>query len=265
MVDKQEQAGLKSFLLWSGGVLAAIGTAFQIAGVTSTLLADVILIFGVWIFSGAEVWFAQWIKTTGRYKNSVVAGVTSVAGCCALAVSGWISNAKSQQQSSASTVSFVQLDKVFFVKGFATLKAGDVLKVDVYYGQHGPEPLRNVLGISSALYIKDPKANADSMASAMFQQQTLDKAKAEYASGKLKGADLSVGQAQWTTLSVPIADQSGVDAILDGRIRLYIFGWSTWTDLEGRTSERVYCRWLQHPSSVILYPPEDLVWRICYQ
>jgi hypothetical protein len=159
------------------------------------------------------------------------------------------------------SLSFVELDIVTLLKDYSTLQAGAGLKFNASYVQHGPEPLHDVYGFTSTLFIEDPKGDADSIARSMFQQ-SLDKFKAERASANIKGADLGIGQAQWTTVSFPFSDQSGVDAVLDGRIRLYIFGWETWTDMEDRTSDKVFCRWLQTPHSITLLP-EDVIWHSC--
>jgi hypothetical protein len=85
-------AGVKKFLLWLGGVLAAVGTACQIAGVNSVILAYGVLVFGIWIFTSAEVWFSNWAQRAGRYKPCVLAVVCCVSGCCTLWISGMLTN-----------------------------------------------------------------------------------------------------------------------------------------------------------------------------
>jgi len=55
--------------------LAALGfvvAAFEVAGVTTMLLAKLVLIGGVWVFATVEVWCSRWIKKTGRYGSSIV-------------------------------------------------------------------------------------------------------------------------------------------------------------------------------------------------
>lgn len=55
-------------------------------------LANIVLIFGVWIFTAAEVWFTKWMQRTGRYRPSVLSGICCLAGCGTLYLSGLIAN-----------------------------------------------------------------------------------------------------------------------------------------------------------------------------
>jgi len=93
-VSEAERPRLKTALLWIGGILAAVGAAFQIAGVTSMLLADIVLIFGVWIFTVVEVWFSDWVKLTGRFKPSVILAIVCLTGYITVCISDFIASAR---------------------------------------------------------------------------------------------------------------------------------------------------------------------------
>ena len=103
MPEPEQHNGWKKFLLYAGTVIATVGAAFQIAGATSVALANVVLVFGVWIFTGAEVWFSAWIRRTKRYRNSVFAAILCVTGCAVLGVKVWITTLINQQRSSTSS------------------------------------------------------------------------------------------------------------------------------------------------------------------
>lgn len=95
----------RSPLLVGLALLGTIGAAFQVAGVTSMLLANIILAAGVWIFITAEVWCSKWIKKTGRYTTSVVLLASSLSGILTVGIAITITGLKQQQtRNSASGV-----------------------------------------------------------------------------------------------------------------------------------------------------------------
>jgi hypothetical protein len=259
----REYQGLKKALLWVGGVLATIGTAFQIAGVNSVPLANLVLIFGVWIFTGAEVWFSRRVKSWGLYRYSAIAGASCLAGCVAVLISGYISGLRTPPPSpipAASSMSFMNLEKILFVKGHEKIEPGATLFIDVYNCQHGPEPLQKVIGLTSLVMVRNPGPDADFQAWATFNRDL------PHYQAQLPGvssSDVPLGGCQYPTTKLPIANQTEADAILSGKLRIYIFGWTTWTDYESRTSERKFCRWIQKPTSTILYPPETVILHGC--
>jgi hypothetical protein len=78
-------------------LLGTIGGAFQVAGVTSMVLANIILGAGVWIFITAEVWCSKWIKSTGRYSVAVVLLTSCLSGVVAIRLALTIADLKKQQ------------------------------------------------------------------------------------------------------------------------------------------------------------------------
>jgi hypothetical protein len=112
MPEARPGYGVKKLLVWMGAILAASGTACQIAGITSLLLANAVLIFGIWILTVAEVWFSESVNRTGRYKPSIIAVACCFSGCAALAVSGAINNVRlnnlAQQIAKANTTTINQ-------------------------------------------------------------------------------------------------------------------------------------------------------------
>jgi hypothetical protein len=74
-----------------------VAAAFQIAGVPSLVLSYIVLVFGVWIFTSAEVWFSGWVKRTGLYRSSILAATCCLAGCLTLWLGGLITNYRLSQ------------------------------------------------------------------------------------------------------------------------------------------------------------------------
>jgi hypothetical protein len=261
MSENQHERRVKQAALWFGGVLATVGTAFQIAGVSNMTLANVFLICGVWIFTAAEVWFSDWINATGRYKHAVVASIACLAGCFALGISAWIQVSR-QQQAAQNSPSLMQLDKTEFIPENSTLGDGKQLKLNVVFGQHGPEPLHNVLSQAAIASSPYPNPSTDKAVKDWFRKQ-IDKTRTDYYSGAKKGDDVGIGKAQFGTLSIDVVSDEVVDHIMDGRLRIYVVSWVGWADAQGRVSDKEFCVWLQPPTSRNLYPPSVNVWHSC--
>lgn len=78
-------------------LLSTIATAFQVAGVTTVLLAKIILACGMWIFVTLEVWLSKWIKKTGRLAPSVILLSAFLSGTAAVTLGVTIAIMKQQQ------------------------------------------------------------------------------------------------------------------------------------------------------------------------
>jgi hypothetical protein len=81
-----------------GAVLAAIATAFQLAGVLTMPLAMVILVCGVWVFLMVEVSCSRWIRRTGSYAFAIGLFCCFLFGVLALEVGTVIAKLKMEQQ-----------------------------------------------------------------------------------------------------------------------------------------------------------------------
>jgi hypothetical protein len=88
---------LRNPLVVGLALLTAIATAFQVAGVTTMLLAKIILAGGVWILIVVEVWCSKWIRTTGLYAHSIVLLTCTLSGFGAVSLGALINNLKQQQ------------------------------------------------------------------------------------------------------------------------------------------------------------------------
>jgi hypothetical protein len=113
--DSKQEDKLRKPLILIGGVLVASGTAFQLAGVTTVLLANIVLIFGIWIFLIAEAWYSDWIKRTGLYRNSIIALIGCAGGIGTVTLSDIIKSMRPTQadvQASAEDDVFTHLSAV---------------------------------------------------------------------------------------------------------------------------------------------------------
>lgn len=90
------QPPLLGFLSLFLAVLAASGTAFQIAGVQSLSLAIFTMVVG-FLAAAIGVWYSRWIRHTGRYKPAIFAVVFLGVGLTAVAVGFRIVQAKEAQ------------------------------------------------------------------------------------------------------------------------------------------------------------------------
>jgi len=79
-------------------LLATVAGAFQVAGVVSMLLANIILAGGVWIFIVVEVWCSRWIKKLGRFSMCAVLCASGISGTASVLLSRLISDLRQQQQ-----------------------------------------------------------------------------------------------------------------------------------------------------------------------
>jgi hypothetical protein len=77
-------------------ILGTIAGAFQVAGVTSMLLAKVMLAAGIWIFITVEVGCSKWIKRTRRHFSSVLLTACCLSGIGALKLATTIADVKRQ-------------------------------------------------------------------------------------------------------------------------------------------------------------------------
>lgn len=84
---------------WVVGIalLGSIATAFQVAGVTSMILASIILAAGVWVFITIEVLCSKWIKKFGRYFGSIVLLASCLSGVLSVRLAVIISELRHQQ------------------------------------------------------------------------------------------------------------------------------------------------------------------------
>jgi hypothetical protein len=71
---------LRNPILITATVLSTVAGAFRIAGVSSILIADLLLIVGVWIVITLEVGCSKWIKNTGRYSGSIILCTAFISG-----------------------------------------------------------------------------------------------------------------------------------------------------------------------------------------
>ncbi len=99
---------LRNPLLIGVAILGTVAGAFRIAGLTSLLLAKLMLIFGVWLFVTVEVWCSKWIRKTGGYFGSVILMTAFVSGTAAVGLALTIVNLKKQQTTETSVPSPTQ-------------------------------------------------------------------------------------------------------------------------------------------------------------
>ena len=226
------------------------------------LMASIALVVGLWIFPTFQLWHSDGIRKLGLYRPSVVVVISVCLGCCSLLVCYWISDLKAKEFPAYTGPSFMQMDAVAFRTGYATLRPGSLLSINSYFAQHGPDPLHNVDEEGAIIVVQDPKQTSDFDAQQLFEV-SVNRVKRDREEGRRSGSDVGVHDGHWGTFSIPILNQSGVDGLLNGRLRLYFFGWSTWTDLEGRTSEKIFCTSLQKPESVNISALNPTVWHRC--
>jgi hypothetical protein len=65
------------------------------------LLANLALIVGVWVFTAAEVWYADWARRSGRFRPSILLLAVFLSGVAIVSLSNLIAVAKSKQNATA--------------------------------------------------------------------------------------------------------------------------------------------------------------------
>ena len=88
---------LRNPIVIVAAVLSTIAGAFRIAGVSSMLIADLLLIVGVWGLITIEVSCSKWIRKTGRYSSSIILATAFVSGAGSAGLAQLITNLKKQQ------------------------------------------------------------------------------------------------------------------------------------------------------------------------
>lgn len=83
-------------------MLATIATAFQVAGVSSMVLAKIILASGIWVFATVEVGFSKWLRKTGRYRHAILLATCCVSGLASVRVGSLIAEMRYQSESAAN-------------------------------------------------------------------------------------------------------------------------------------------------------------------
>jgi hypothetical protein len=95
---------LRNPLVVGLAILAALATAFQLAGVISMLLAKIVLAAGIWVFITVEVWCSKWIKRAGLYTTSIVLLTSCMSGSVAVLAAVMISALRIEQQAASNKV-----------------------------------------------------------------------------------------------------------------------------------------------------------------
>jgi hypothetical protein len=88
---------LRSPILITAAVLSTVAGAFRIAGVSSMLIADLLLIVGVWIVITLEVACSKWIRKTGKYSGSIILCTVFISGTASARLALVIAALKQQQ------------------------------------------------------------------------------------------------------------------------------------------------------------------------
>ena len=160
-----------------------------------------------------------------------------------------------------SLTGFLQVGAIFFREHHQIVEAGRELQLNSVYIDRGSEPLHNAFAWDALITVDHPMGDADQKAAALWSG-LIKPIQSDYFSGQSKGAEVGVGGGIWGTGSWVIPDAKRADAILDGTLRLYYFGWAAWKDYEGRDNSVTECRWLQRPNSKVL-KKQDLIWHSC--
>jgi hypothetical protein len=79
-----------------------------------------------------------------------------------------------------------------------------------------------------------------------------------------KGIMVGKDDQPWMTIEIPKPPEIGptqqkVDAILQGKVRIYVYAWARWRD---SANDLDFCEWLQPPPTNII-DNTSLVWHIC--
>src|ERR1035438_426317 len=88
---------LRNPIVIVAAVLSTIAGAFRIAGVSSMLIADLLLIVGVWGLITIEVSCSKWIRKTGKYFSSIILATAFVSGAGSASLAQLITNLKKQE------------------------------------------------------------------------------------------------------------------------------------------------------------------------
>ena len=81
---------LRNPVLIGLSVVTVIASAFQLAGVVSMPLVNIVLGGGVWVLLITEVWASEWIRKTGKYWPSVVLAASAVSGTLPVTIAATI-------------------------------------------------------------------------------------------------------------------------------------------------------------------------------
>lgn len=151
---------------------------------------------------------------------------------------------------------FMQMLLVRFRPDYSIVEAGRQLQLNAFFADKGSEPLRNVFAHCAIIFVDQPGGDADSKA-LMAYEPYLNQVRADYRSGKLRGAAVGVTGGVWGTFPVTIADQKEADQLLSGDKRLYLLSWAAWQDYKAEPIARSFvggCRSL---------PRQSLTSRVC--